>query len=233
MSVAQLVGAFLAAGGGGAVIAWAIFAKLGDRWFENRFAQRLETFKHEQTKEIEQLRHRIAALFSRISKIHEKEFKILPTAWLKLHEAYGRVFRVASTMKTFPLLNAMSQPQFEEFVATCRLPKFRKQELRDAKDRDDYYRQWIFWTDFAEAQTAHTEFRNYFVMNRIFMTKDLHEKFGEIDRLLSSVLIAAELDRQTPGTGLRKDLGDDLAKIAPLLPTLEAAIQARLQYTEA
>src|SRR5207253_1510705 len=50
----------------------------------------LERFRHEQAKEIEHLRHEINSLFSRVSKIHEREFEVLPAAWQKLHESYGR-----------------------------------------------------------------------------------------------------------------------------------------------
>jgi hypothetical protein len=127
----------------------------------------------------------------------------------------------------------MGQSHFAEFVEVCRLPKFRKQELLQAADRDEYYRRWIFWTDLAEAKSLHNDFHNYLVMNRIFMTGSLRQQFTEVDGLISSVLIALEVDRQTPGSGLRARIGEDLKKIAPLLDPLETAIQRRLQYDEA
>ena len=231
----KTLGALAAASGCGAGIAWAIFTKLGDRWLEERFAKRLETFKHEQTKEIEQLRHRITSLFSRISKIHEKEFEVLPEAWLKLHDAYGKVFHVGSALKRFLALHQMSEANFEEFVATCRLPEFRKQELLQlqAADRTEYYSRWIFWSDFAEAQSAMNAFHNYFVMNRIFMTDSLRQKFGEIDVLLNSVLSSLELDQQIPSPTLKTQLSADLAKIQFLLVPLEKAIQDRLRFEDA
>jgi hypothetical protein len=232
-SVLRVAAELLAAGGGGAAVAWAIFAKFGDRWLEQRFAVRMEEFKHAKTTEIENLRHSIASLFSRISKVHEKEFEVLPTAWFKLHDAYGKTFRVISSLKQFPVLNDMSTAQLEEFVGSCRLPKFRKSELLQAANRDEYYQRWIFWSDFAAAQTAHTESRNYFVLNRIFMTNDLQHKFSEIDKLLMSVLIAAEITHQTPSAQLHQKLGEDFTKIEPLLAPLEKAIQERLRYEEA
>lgn len=191
----------MAAGGGGAVIAWAIFAKFGDRWLEHRFAKRLEAFKHEEAKELEHLRHQITSLFSRISKIHEKEFEVLPTAFLYLHKAYGACFALSSALQQFPALNRMGDSHFAEFVEACRLPAFRKQELRTLQgaDRDEYYQRWIFWTDIAEAKSLQKDFRNFLVMNRIFMTENLRKQFTEIDRLIFSVLTAQEIDRQMPG----------------------------------
>lgn len=82
--IIKAIGKFVLAGGGGAAIAWLMFSRLSDRWLDQRFARRLEEFNHEKTQEIERLRHHIASLFSRISKIHEKEFDVLPTAFLKL-----------------------------------------------------------------------------------------------------------------------------------------------------
>lgn len=231
--IIKVIAKFTAAGGGGAVIAWLIFSKLGDRWLEQRFATRLEQFKHEKAQEIERVRHQISSVFSRISKIHEKEFEILPAAFLKLHLAYGKCSSLGSAFQQYPALNRMDPALFSEFVANCRLPEFRKHELLEATDREDYYRRWIFWVDFGQAQWMQNDFHNFVVMNRIFMTADLQQQFGEIDKLINSALIALECDRETPGSGLLGRAREELAKIEPLLGPLETAIQKRLHYAEA
>jgi hypothetical protein len=223
----------LAAGSGIAAIVWGILAKYGDRWSEQKFANRLETFRHEKAKGLEQLRHRITSLFSRITKIHDKEFEILPEAFLRLHKAYAACFELGSALQKYPALNQMGDSQFAEFVQACRLPAFRKLELLQEKDREIYFRWWIFWTDMAEAKALQSDFHNFLVMNRIFMTSELQKQFGEIDRLISSVISALEIDRQTPGSGLVTKARSDLDKVAPLLDPLEAAIQKRLHYSEA
>ena len=46
VEVIKVAAKFVAAAGGGAAIAWLIFSKFGDRWLEQRFAKRLEEFKH-------------------------------------------------------------------------------------------------------------------------------------------------------------------------------------------
>jgi len=43
------------------------------------FAKDLERFRHEQAKEIEDVRHAINSLFNRVNKIHERESKSLLT----------------------------------------------------------------------------------------------------------------------------------------------------------
>jgi len=230
--------AVVAAGGGGAVIASLIFAKFGESWLAEKFAKRLEIFKHEQAKDIEQLRHKITSLFSRISKIHEKEFEVLPTAWLKLHQAYGQTYQVCSAFKQFPDLNQMNAIHFEAFVEACKLHDVKKKELLQLQvcDRNAYYQLWKFWADITEAKSAQEDFNNFLVTNRIFMTKTLCEQFNEINRLMRSILIAEEMVKQMPHVQLvevRKQLEIDLTKIQPLLPPLEEAIQERLHYGEA
>src|SRR4051812_47506834 len=146
----------IAAGGGVAAITWFVFAKFGDSWFAKRFAKQLETHKHE-----------LASLFSRISKIHEKEFEILPTTWLKLHQAYGRISGIRRALKTFPDLKQMDPALFEAFVDACNLHEVHKKKLYQmpASDRDDYYRQWLFWTELSEAKSAQEDLNNYLVTN--------------------------------------------------------------------
>src|SRR6266849_6971153 len=183
--VLKTLGSILAAGGGGAVVAWGIFAKFSDGWLAEKFAKRLETFKHEQAKELEHLRHTITSLFSRISKIHEKEFEVLPTAWHKLHQAYGRVSHVCSALKQTPDLDQMNTKLFEAFVADYKLHEARKKDLLQlqASNRNQYYGRLTFWSDLDEAKSAQRDLNNYLVQNRIFMTESLCQPFNEINTL--------------------------------------------------
>jgi len=55
-----------------------LFKTVVDKWLTAKFSERLENFKHEQTKELENLRFEINALMDRTIKLHQNEFKILP-----------------------------------------------------------------------------------------------------------------------------------------------------------
>lgn len=225
-------------GGGGAVVAWWIFSKFGETWLAEKFAKRLEIFKHEQAKDIEQVRHKITSLFSRISKIHEKEFEVLPTAWLKLHEAYGHIAGVCSALKQFPELSRMDDSLFEAFVESCGLHEVNKNKLRkiSISERNEYYRNCLQWTELSEAKSAQENLNNYLVMNQIFMTEDLWKQFTQINKLLKSVLIVEEIVAQNPhipAVEIRKQREEDFRQIQPLFPPLGEAIQRRLHYEEA
>jgi hypothetical protein len=101
MTLSQVEGVLTSVGLSVATI-YGLLQWFGKSWMDQQFKKRLEQLKHDQQKEIEQLRHQINALFSRVSKIHEKEFEVLPRAWTLLHQAYGSVFRVAMPFKFFP-----------------------------------------------------------------------------------------------------------------------------------
>ena len=58
-SALKWIGGLVVAGGGGAVIAMVILRSVGERWLASEFDKRLEAFKHEQHKEMEQVRYRI------------------------------------------------------------------------------------------------------------------------------------------------------------------------------
>lgn len=79
-AILKFIGNAVAIGGSAAAFAYAIFVWLGKKWLEERFARRLEDYKHKQNQELEHYRYQINALFNRITKIHEKEIEVLPTA---------------------------------------------------------------------------------------------------------------------------------------------------------
>ena len=155
-SVWKLVLVVLGSAGGGAAVAIAVIKRFGEKWLDARFAQRLERLKHEQSKEIEGMRRRVQWEFSRISKIHEREFEVLPKAWLMLHEAHGRTSDLVGRLKQYPDLDNMDDPMYEAFVAGTDLPDFRKQELRETPRGKRYkaYTDLIAWVELADADNA-------------------------------------------------------------------------------
>ena len=138
--VLAVVGALVLVGGTAAAAAYELFMWFGKGWIERNFKEQLEQLKHEQQKEIEQIRHQINSVFSRISKVHEKEFEVLPTVWQLLQEAYGITSSLVSAFKQMPDLNRMGDLQFEEFVKSSRLVDYAKDELRRASNRMDIIR---------------------------------------------------------------------------------------------
>lgn len=127
--------------------AYGVFKLLGTKWIDTRFAQRLETFKHEQNQEIERLRFRINALMDRTTKLHQHEFEVLPEVWNKLDIAFAQVRSFTSRLTSYPDLEQMGPAQYAEFLATSAVPEWQKEELRrwDRGHRNERYQEIVFW----------------------------------------------------------------------------------------
>lgn len=206
-----------------ATAAVAVFQFLGKKWLENQFSKKLEDHKA-----------KINMLFSRVSKIHEKEFEVLPEAWRLLQLAYGKVGELASSLKSYPDLDHMKPEELDEFLQKSRLNESDKKELVSAQNKIMQYRKLIFRYDLANARSAVTEFHNYTILNKIFMTKDLFEAFKAVDGLFSDVLLDQEIGTEANDLKMiHKYYRETSKKIEPLVESVEVLIQERLHHAEA
>ena len=231
-AVSSFIGKLLVAGGGGGIVAYGVFRWLGRSWLDQRFKQQLEQLKHAQQKEIELLRYRVNSLFSRISKVHEKEFEILPIAWGLLHRAHGSVFSAAAHLRQFVDVNAMSEPAFQEFLSGCPLAEHQKNELLMAKDKTKYYELAISWIDLGVAQKAQTELSNYLALNSIFMTEELRKQFKAFNETIISILSEEEIALQDSFVQ-RSPKAEKFQRLSKLFDEIETVVQKRLRYEDA
>jgi len=89
----------VAAGGGLTLIAYQIFKRFAVKWLDSKFEERLQALKHKHGKEIERLRFEIAKLLDRATKLHQREFEVLPEAWSKLNDAFWNTQSVSRSVK--------------------------------------------------------------------------------------------------------------------------------------
>jgi len=92
----------------------------------------LEAYKHQQQKELEELRFKISGLLDRTTKLHQREFEVLPEAWAKLVIAHAKVQGLVSAFQEHPDLDRMTPKQLEEFIQNSQLKQWQKDELRSA-----------------------------------------------------------------------------------------------------
>ena len=233
-AILQFFGKVISYGGGGAAAAYLVFTFLGKKWIESRFADRLEATKHDFNRELELVRYRINTLFSRVSKIHEKEFEVLSEAWYKMQDALGRISSLTSLFQEYPDLNRMSRPALEEFLKKSILPEFEKKELLEAGDKLSYYRDKMFWHDLRVVEEAFFDFHNYIVRNRIFLSLDLQEQFTKADDVMWSSIVERKVEHQAADHQMwikaYKKIKED---INPIRDAIEKLVQTRLHYHEA
>ena len=228
------IGKVVVYGGGSAAIAYALFMWLGKKWIEQKFSERLELLRRQHGEELEQLRHNISVLFSRVTKIHEKEFEVLSFSWEKLNKALGLVHGLVKHVKQYPDFSIMSPQALEAFLKDADLEDYQKDELKASGNKHDYYEDVSYKRELYRAREAIREFHNYIIINRIFLKKEPRDIFSEIDRLLSDVSakydMARELRLFKEMHGVFQEIGDSLDK---KIDELEKLIQKRLRFEEA
>ncbi|KAF0220177.1 MAG: hypothetical protein FD174_1416 [Geobacteraceae bacterium] len=204
-------------------IAYALLQLYGKKWLETQFSKKLEDHKG-----------KINALFSRISKIHEKEFEVLPEAWRLLQHALGLVSALASPLKTYPDINRMNPAEFDGFLATTRLNDLDKKALASASDRNKFFQERIFWYDLQDAREAVNAFHNYTILNKIFMTKELFDAFKAVDDLLMDTILEQEIGTEAGDRSMTRNYYKTTrTQIEPLVANIEVLVQERLHHAEA
>ena len=225
-----------------ALAAFGLVKWFAPRWIDHRFGVRLEgfkaaqqakleEFKSEQQKELERLRHRLS---SRISKIHEKEFEVLPKAWFMLNELHGSVVLALDlTLKFYPDFRQLPDAQFEEFLTTTRLTDYQKQGLRNASDRSKYFTQAMAGIYMDDANERQRIFRNYLIENRIFMTDELRTKFGTAIDSLTTALTQYGVGKDAKNWEMERSGQQEVSRLRAMIDDVEQAVQRRLHYEEA
>lgn len=228
-SLLELLGKAVAYGGGGAVVAYGLFRFLGQKWIENKFAERLDHLKHEHTKEIEHLRLEINTLLSRVGKLHEREFTVVPEAWGRLQDSLWRLKKFVSVFQSFPDVAKMGTDRFDEYLSGTTFLESEKKTIREATDKNKALQETIFWYDLAEVRTAYGNFHEYLEKNCVFMTPDLRSGFSAIDDKMWDALQKRELGKQMDDFPMWVEASRKMREqIEPDLKVLETAIQKKL-----
>jgi hypothetical protein len=225
-------------GGPLALLGVAAFKKLGTKWTEEwintRFARQLEALKHEHDKELENVRHAIQSMFSRISKIHEKEFDVLPTAWFMLHDAHGTTANALDLRMTYPPdLKGFSDDKLEAFLAESGLHETLQDDIRAATDRDKRYSEILVRKNYADAKEKHRLLNNYIIQNRIFLTKNLDVLFTDASKVLIEAVEFHRIGARSQQWKMQEDAFEKFKQLDQMLPTIQRAIQERLCYEAA
>ena len=124
--ISNIIGNILIYGGGTLTLFLIGIKYFGQKWLEEKFSKRLEEFKRFQNQEFEKYKFEISKLFNRISKIHEKEFEILPTLWVKLQNSFSIFITLSHPFQSWPDLNQYSSEELDSFLKKCELSDYQK-----------------------------------------------------------------------------------------------------------
>lgn len=163
--------------------AYWIFQTWGERWLQNRFDRQLEDLRHQQAQEMEAFRFRINRTLDRSTKLHKKEFEIVPEAWRRLVDAYYGTSAHISAFRQLPGFMHMNDEQMEEALKDTELYESQKQQVRDARpvDRGHVYSDVIYWHDKARVEQTARNFTSYLEKFGIFISnKSAFDEMGDL-----------------------------------------------------
>ncbi len=225
----KAAGLLVLAGGGAAGLIIGPFRYLADKWLTSKFDRRLEEFKHAQDVEMENLRFKISTLFDRTTKLHQREFEVVPAAWALLVECKNQVSAFITAFQQYPDLDRMTGPQLEEFLEDSFLAKWQRDEIKAKAKKVDYYIDAVFFHRYGEARTACREQHVYVLKNAIFMHRDMTEQFDRISDLAWKALVEHEVNQFSKPIPRLTTARDALQKEGdPLMKSLEEAIHGAL-----
>lgn len=206
-----------------------LFKLFSEKWLTAKFNERLEDYKHKQQRELEELRFKINALMDRTTKLHQREFDVLPEAWGKLVIAVGSVQGVVSAFQQYPDVNRMSPEQLTEFIDKSTMRDWQKQELRKAPDKTEYYQNASRWVRFWDVRDLYRDYFIYQRKNGIFIRNEIKSGFKAVSDLMQSALLEFEFELQH-GTNFRQwDARTKFSKESDaLMDALEEIVQQRL-----
>ena len=217
-----LVGQLVAAGGGGAVIAFVIFRFLGKNWIEHQFANRLEATKSE-----------ISILAARRLKLHDREYVVFPELWCRLNKVVNSLNQAVISFHMIPNFGRFTADELDSWLSSSDLSEDERSHFNSETDKTRAYSRILGLRDLNGAHKDFVAFHTYLQDNRIFLSPDVKDKLGEIDKSISGSLVAKKMDSGGYGVGSEKsyllEAVDTLEQqVKPLMVEVELLVQARL-----
>lgn len=207
----------------------------GKRWIESIFETQLQKLRHDHAKEIETYKSEISILFNRISKIHQKEFEVIPIAWEKFIDAISYAERVLHQLRTHPDFNQMTSEELEEVLSGLDFPETAKTKIRQAgKDKNDVYYEISIRKDSHLAKKHCSEFHSYINKNKIFLSEPLKEEFVKASDMIWDCILEREIGIEGKDFKMMSSASDRFFKeVKHIMNNIESLVQARLKYEKA
>ena len=186
------------------------------------------------TKTSEDIKAELQARFSRISKVHEREFEILPKAWFMLHMAVGAAHAAVIGIAYIKLVE-MPVDEYEDLIEKSGLADYQKKRLLPLKgiDRFNSYYDERSTASSREAAEDHRIFSNYLIEHRIFMSAPLHTAFLRFANQLQTGLTEYSMGKDTKSEVMIEDGKKKIVDLYEEMPGLEKMVQERLRFEEA
>ncbi len=221
-TIAGWLAQLLAAGGGGALVAYFVFKYLGDNWIKHRLAKNLEQAKSE-----------ISLLAALKLKLHDQEYVVFPEIWSKLNAAVAALGSAVSLFKEYADLDRMREDEFQKWLGRSDLNEHEKEFLLAQERKNNAYGRILDFRALRKANEGFIEFHTYLNDKRIFIDPVVKSKLDEIDDLLHSIWVDRKISLEDFGDGDSRKYWTDAWKkykdtVKPAMVDIEALFQKKL-----
>ncbi len=162
----------LIAGGGGAIIVYAVIKAFGASILNHQFLKLIETHKLKLNLE-----------FDRVVKLNQKEFEVLPLLWNKIILIRNSILYFSDIYKRLAFnLNILSEKGIFEFVNEIPAPQHLKDFILKSNDKNAAYEKVMEIDGLESIRILYGEFDNLYKINKIFLSNILQEHVGRIHK---------------------------------------------------
>lgn len=218
ISIAGVVGA-----------AFTLFKLLGEKWLNQKFAERLEAYKSEQARELERLRHRIGGVFDRAKRLNDREYEVLPEVWGKIVDAKDRCGVYLARFKEYANLSGMSDEDLDHLLESFAFSEPTKKQIKSSHDRQKIFQRAVEWKKFVEANNALREANSIVSKSGIFIVPNLRDDMIKLVDILHSAIQEQRLNEEEDIRPRLKEAREALDKEGHALFTaIGEAVAARL-----
>jgi hypothetical protein len=227
----------LAAGGGLSLIVYHIFKRLAESWLDEKFKSRLQDMAHVHNKEIERLRNELTKSFDRATKLHQREFEVLPMVWDEVHEAFWTAASFVSPLQIHPDLNRMQYKELQSFLEKCELEDWQREAIHLAPDKTTQFRVYDFWHQLHHAKRARHSALNKISRHAIFLDQTMKDDLLAVLGRIHGALIEHETNHESPMLRRSERIDEDITWVRKEgreeMDKIEARIRHRLWSTGA
>jgi hypothetical protein len=110
--------------------------KLGEKFLNHHLERKLVTLRHDQNRQIEELRAKLAHLGDRGVRSNEKEFQAIAAAWEHFVDAYAATMLCAIAYSRHPDLRKLSDDETTRYLESSDLSEQQRARVMAASDRN-------------------------------------------------------------------------------------------------
>lgn len=210
-------------------VAYAFIKWLGEEWLKQHFNQQLEAMRSQAAVDLAKQQVRFDASLDRATRLHDREFEKLPDIWSKGYIVYWEVARLVDQLQETVSFTFLTDEETEEAISQSGFSEFQKQQLREARDKNDVYFKLRFWKRFYEVGGQVDDFRDALGTSSIFLEADLRARFDDLAEMVVSAMQEARLRHQHPSAFPGRAAAERLnAQGKVLLLELEHHVRSRL-----